>query len=135
VSFVFGSGGLCGVQVQYHDHAFGFEPSPGAVFAGRLVLDDGQRALLTALTAAEDECWYLGEDGERLSAEALFARSPWSTPGPAGPVKLLCRWLDLHDGTVRFNTPNLYLGEFFRWAALGGSVPYADPGAAADGGV
>jgi hypothetical protein len=115
------------VQVYYQEHAFEFEPLPGSAFAGRLVLDDGRRELLAALTAAEDECWYLGDDGERLPEDELFARSPWSCPGAAGPVKLLCRWLDLRDGTARFNTPELYLGEFFRWAALGGSAPDAEP--------
>jgi hypothetical protein len=103
------------VQVHYQEHAFEFEPSPGEGFAGRLILGDGRRELLAALTAAEDECWYLDADGERLPADDLFARSPWSCPGPAGPVKLLCRWLDLRDGSVRFSTPDLYGGELFRW--------------------
>lgn len=49
--------------------------------------------------------WYLDDDGERLPADRLFALSPWSCPGPVGPVKLLCRFLDLRDGSVRFNTP------------------------------
>ena len=108
------------MEVYYREHAFGFEPTPGAEFAGRLVLDDGQRALLAALTAAEDECWYLGDDGERLPADELFARSPWSCPGPACPVKLLCRWLDPRDGSARFNTPELYGGDVFRWMRPGG---------------
>jgi hypothetical protein len=117
--------GLTGVQVHYREHAFEFEPSPGELFAERLVLDDGRRELLAALTAAEAEGWYLDPDGERLPAVELFARSPWSCPGPAGPVKLLCRWLDLRDGAVRFDPPELYGGELFRWLRLGraGSRP------------
>jgi len=110
---------------------FEFEPSPGEAFAGRLALDDSRRELLAALTAAEDECWYLDADGERLPAEQLFARSPWSCPGPGGPVKLLCRSLDLRDGSVRFNTPELYGGEWFRWLRAGGESQDAEPGAAA----
>jgi hypothetical protein len=102
------------MQVHYHEHVFGFEPSPGEEFAGRLLLDDRRRGLLAALTASEDDCWYLGADGERLPADQLFALSPWSCPGPAGPVKLLCRFLDLRDGSARFNTPELYGGELFR---------------------
>ena len=109
-----------GVEIHYQEHAFGFEPTPGEEFTGRLVLDDGQRALLVALSAAEDECWYLDDDGERRPAENLFARSPWSCSGPAGPVKLLCRWLDLRDGSAHFNTPELYGGDLFRWMRPGG---------------
>jgi hypothetical protein len=108
------------VEVYYQEHAFGFEPSPGEAFAGRLILDDAQREQLAALTAAEDECWYLDDDGERLPADVLFARSPWSCHGPDGPVKLLCRFLDLRDGSVRFSTPDLYGGELFRWLRAGG---------------
>lgn len=107
------------MQVHYQGHVFEFEPSPGEAFAGRLALDDSRRELLAALTAAEDECWYLDADGERLPADQLFARSPWSSAGPAGPVKLLCRFLDLRDGSARFNTPELYGGELFRWLRAG----------------
>lgn len=108
------------MEVHYREHAFAFEPSSGEAFAGRLVLDDARRELLVALTAAEDECWYLDDGGERLPAEELFARSPWSCPGPDGAVKLLCRFLDLRDGSVRFNTPDLYGGDLFRWLRAGG---------------
>lgn len=55
-----------------------------------------------------------------MPAEELFARSPWSCPGPDGAVKLVCRYLDLRDGSVRFNTPDLYGGELFRWLRAGG---------------
>ena len=111
------------MDVYYHHHAFRFEPLPGEPFAGRLVLDDAGRELLTRLTAAEDECWHLDADGERLPPERLFARSPWSSSGPAGTVKLLCRWLDLQEGSVRFNTAELYPGESFRWLGAGGTEP------------
>jgi hypothetical protein len=103
------------VQVHFQQHAFEFEPSPGEGFAGRLLLDEAQRELLASLSAAEDECWYLDDDGERLQADELFSRSPWSCPGAGGPVKLLCRFLDLRDGWVRFNTPDIYPGDLFRW--------------------
>ncbi|MBN9517117.1 hypothetical protein J0H58_01140 [bacterium] len=118
------------MEVHYQGHGFAFEPSPGEAFAGRLVLDDRRREVLAALSAAEDEGWYLDASGERLPADELFARSPWSCPGPDGPVKLLCRFLDLHDGSVRFNTPALYGGELFRWLRAGGDAPDAEPHAA-----
>lgn len=108
--------------VQYQEHGFEFEPSPGEAFAGRLVLDDDHRALLSALTAAEDEGWYLDGGGERLQAAELFAKSPWSCPGPNRPVKLLCPWLDVRDGSVRFNTSELYGGELFGWMRAGESA-------------
>jgi hypothetical protein len=129
----FGDRGSSDVEVHYQGQVFEFEPSAGESFAGRLVLDDNRRELLADLTAAEDDCWYLDDDGERLPEGKLFARSPWSYPGSGGPVKLLCRWLDLRDGSVRFNTPETYLGEFFKWVALGGGTPVAGPSAAADG--
>ncbi len=110
------------MEVHYQGHAFEFQPSPGEELVGRLVLDDNQRELLSALITAQDECWYLDADGERLPAEQLFALSPWSCPGPAGPVKLLCRFLDLRDGNVRFNTPELYGGEWFRWLRSSGPL-------------
>ena len=103
------------MEVHYHEHVFEFEPSLGERFAGRLILDDSRRELLAALTAAEDECWCLDDDGERLPADRLFDLTPWSCPGQAGPVKLLCRFLDLRDGSARFNTPDMYGGELFRW--------------------
>lgn len=53
--FLLGGGGLIGVEVRYHDHVFEYEPSPGEMLVGRLVLDDCRRELLVALTASEDE--------------------------------------------------------------------------------
>lgn len=107
------------MDVRYNGHAFGFEPAPGESWSGKLVLSDDQRTRLARLVAAEDECWGLDADGERLPDDVLFARSPWSGPGPTGPVKLLCRFLDLRDGSVRFNTPETYPGDTARWARPG----------------
>ncbi len=113
------------MKVFYRHHAFEFEPLPDQEFAGRLVLNDRQRELLAQLEADEDENWYLDEDGERLPAEQLFAHSPWSCLGPDGPVKLLCRLIDLRDGTIRFNTLELYPGDLFRWMRTEGGAPDA----------
>lgn len=103
------------MKVYYQEHAFEFEPSAGAVFTGRLVLNDHHRRILATLLEAEDEFWYLDADGERLSPERLFALSPWSCRGPEGDFKLLCRSLDLLNGSVMFNTSEEYDGELFRW--------------------
>jgi hypothetical protein len=122
------------VDVHYRGHLFEFKPSLGEAYTGNLVLDERQRRLLIKLTDAEDDDWYLNADGERRPAEELFARSPWSTPGPGGPIKLLCRWLDVHNGTVIYNTPDLYGGELFRWVRSSGRGSPAEPDAAADRG-
>jgi hypothetical protein len=113
------------VEISYNEHVFEFEPLPGEAFAGRLVLDDARRELLRGLVADEDDCWYLDEDGERLPAEALFDLSPWSCAGPAGPAKLLCRFLDLRDGSARFETSETYPGDLFRWMRAGGGAQEA----------
>ena len=109
------------MEIQYEDHVFGFEPRTCEPFAGQLVLDGDRRELLARLVASEDECWYLDNDGERLPSERLFALSPWSCPGPDGPVKLLCRYLDLENGSVRFNPPESYPGELLRWVRTTGT--------------
>ena len=96
------------------------------------MLDDRQRERLATLSAVDDESWYLDSDGERLPADQLFARSPWSCPGPAGPVKLLCRFLDHRDGSVRFNTPELYCGDLFRWMRAGDEARDDEPVAPRD---
>lgn len=103
------------MEVFYQHHPFKFDPLPGDPYAGRLTPDDAARELLARLVDAEDECWYLDAEGERLPSAELFARSPWSCPGPDGPVRLLCRLLDLRDGSVRFNAPEAYPGDLFRW--------------------
>jgi hypothetical protein len=103
------------MEIYYHQHVFTFEPDADESFAGRLILDNVQSVLLASLLDAEYECWYLDADGQRLPDEELFGRSPWSCNGPDGPIKLLCRLIDLRDGSVRFNTPESYLGELFRW--------------------
>jgi hypothetical protein len=96
-------------EIHYRQHVFPFERFPGNRFEGRLLLDDARRELLVQLVEAEEGCWYLDKDGERLPGEQLFALSSWSCPSPAGPVKLLIRFLDLRDGRVLFSTPDLYL--------------------------
>ena len=55
----------------------------------QLVFDSYQQELLTALLATEEECWYLDEDGERLSSKRLFELSPWHVVGPHGPFNVL----------------------------------------------
>jgi len=103
-------------EVHYLQHVFPFERSPGDLFEGRLLLDDALRELLVRLVGAERENSCLDEHGERLPGKRLFALSPWSCPGPSGPVKLLCRFLDLRDGRVLFSTPDSYLeGGLFDW--------------------
>src|SRR5947209_8330642 len=96
-------------------------PLPGAPFAGWLALDDARREVLARLVAAEDECWCPDANGERLPADALFDRSPWCCPGPADPIELLCRFLDLRDGSIRFQAPETYPGDHYRWMRAGGS--------------
>ncbi len=95
-------------EVHYQRHVFGFARDAGELFAGRLLLDETQRALLVRLNEGEDEDWYLDEQGWRLPAEQLFARSPWSCRSETGTVKLLCRLLDYNDGRVLFSTPESY---------------------------
>ncbi|MEH2370539.1 MULTISPECIES: hypothetical protein [Nostoc] len=97
------------MQVYYQQHVFSFVLSPGDSFDGHLVLDNRHKQLLAGLLAAEDECWYLDENGERLPSEQLFALSPWSYLTPTGPIKLLCRFLDLRDGRAMFSTSESYL--------------------------
>lgn len=106
---------MTSMEVHYEKHGFDFEPAAGSSFTGRLKLDERSRELLARLVAAENEEWCLDQDGERLPAEQLFALSPWSYSGPHGLIKLLCRSLDLRDGSIRFNTPQQYAGEAFRW--------------------
>ena len=78
------------------------------------MLDDRQRELLATLSAVDDESWYLDSDGDAARPPISCSPAP-RVAGPAGPVKLLCRFLDHRDGSVRFNTPELYCGDLFRW--------------------
>ena len=104
------------MEVHYRGHVFCYERLPSESLDGHLLLDDGQRELLAWLVEAEDECWYLDDGGERLPAEQLSPVSPWSYPGPTGPVKLLCRFLDLRNGRAMFSTPETYLeGGLYDW--------------------
>ena len=99
-------------EVHYRGRVIPFEPSPGDVFQGRLLLNDDLREFIR--TEPEESC--LDDHGRRLPGAVLFARSPWSCPGPDGPIQLLCRFLNLHDGQVLFSTPDSYLeGGLFDW--------------------
>lgn len=104
------------MEICYLHHVFSFEPQPGESLAGRLSLNEVERTLLAGLVAAEDESAFLDDQGERLPPNLLFAQSPWSCSGPDGaPVKLLCRSLDLQDGSARFEKLESYPGDLFRW--------------------
>lgn len=99
-------------EVYYRNRVILFEPAPDDEFRGRLLLDDDLRELIR--TEPEDSC--LDDHGRRLPGSVLFARSPWSCAHPNGPIKLLCRFLNLHDGQVRFSTPDSYLEDgLFDW--------------------
>jgi hypothetical protein len=107
--------------LHYREHAFSYERFPGELLDGRLLLEAGQKELLTRLIESEDECWYLDAAGERLPAEQLFALSPWRWLSPAGTVMLLCRILDLRDGRALFSTPESYLeGGLHDWLRSSG---------------
>lgn len=99
------------MEVYYREHVFIFEPSPESTLEGHLRLDDQSRPLLAKLLESEDDDWGLDGDGERLPAEMLFQRTPWSLASPHGRVGLLCRLIELRDGSVLFNTPDTYPGE------------------------
>jgi hypothetical protein len=104
------------VEIHYRQYVFQFEQFPSDSLEGRLLLDDAQLQLLVQLVRAEDDCWYLDDDAERLPAAQLFERSPWSCPGPRDPIKLLCRILDLRDGRALFSTRETYLeGGLYDW--------------------
>jgi hypothetical protein len=103
------------MEVYYRDHAFIFEPDAESILKGHLRLDEKSRSALRHLIDSESDDWYLDADGERLPAEELFLRSPWSTNGPEGTVKLLLRFLNVGDGEILFNTPDRYFGEMYDW--------------------
>ncbi len=105
------------IVLRYRDHAFVFERAETHRYDGRLVLNDHDRQLLAMLTAAEPDDWCMDNNGERLPAEELFARTPWTYSGPQGPVKLLCRFL--WQDEARFETIESYAGELFDWVRFG----------------
>ncbi len=82
---------------------------------GHLRLSEEERGKLLRLTEAEDEFWYLDENGERLESKALFQASPWSFDGPDGNIKLLCRFQNIKSGEVWFDTEEGYPGELYKW--------------------
>jgi hypothetical protein len=102
-------------EVRCRDRVFPFARSDSEVLEGRLLLDDTARAMLDHLMKSESDDWYLDAEGNRLPAAELFERSPWSCPGPDGPVKLLCRFLDLRDGRVLFSTRESYSEGLYNW--------------------
>lgn len=108
------------MEIYYRDHAFIFEASTESPWTGRLHLNDQSRTLLAELIKSEDDNWCLGGDGERLPAEKLFLSTPWSVAFPQGRVGLICRFIDLRDGSALFNAPDTYLGELH--AGLRGRV-------------
>jgi hypothetical protein len=104
------------MEIRYREHVFQFEQLAIGRFEGRLLLEDSERRLLEELLAAEDDDWGLDQNGERLPRAQLFERSPWSSTGPAGSIKLLFRSLDIHDGRAMFSTRDSYLeGGLFDW--------------------
>ena len=103
------------MDVYYNSHRFHFEPTPGESSSGRLLLDQDQRARLGKLLEAEDENWGLDSDGRRLAPDKLFALSPWSARTPDGSLKLLCRFVNLKDGVIIFNTQENYPGDTTAW--------------------
>lgn len=98
------------MEIYYRDHAFIFEPSTQSPWIGRLRLDDQSRTLLAGLIESDDDDWCLDDDGERLPAERLFLSTPWSVTSPHGRMGLICRFIDLRDGSALFNIPDTYLG-------------------------
>ncbi len=97
---------------------FDFECSSRTELNGRLLLTETQREWLRDHESREsgaDSPWYLDGNGERLPAQELFNRSPWAIVSDSGNVKVLNRLLDLDTGEARFDLPDQYGGESFRW--------------------
>lgn len=104
------------VVVLCKDQPFAFVQNPDEPpFHGRLVLSPDLRQQLRRLQVWDDDDEGLDENGDRLPAEVLFGRSPWSYASPTGPVPLLCRFLDFATGSVSFQTPETYPGDLFAW--------------------
>jgi hypothetical protein len=97
----------------YRERAF--EARADGHFQVSLVLTAEQKVELRTLIESEVEDWYLDENGERLPAEVLFQRSPWSVATIEGQrVNLLCR-LNIETGEAMFSAPSTYGGEFHDW--------------------
>ncbi len=104
------------MNVNYETHLFHFEPSHEDPYKGRLQLDSQQKTLLAKLLNIERDDWELDRNGERLPADQLFALSPWSIAILGGRLKLLCRFINLQDGSVYFSTPDTYAGDTSSYA-------------------
>ena len=104
------------LALLYRDHEFKFELLQEDLLHGHLVLSDGQQEALRRLVEEECEDWYLDQHGERLVAEALFEKSPWSLVNAGGyRLKVLGRFLDIETGEAMFSAPSTYGGEFHGW--------------------
>jgi hypothetical protein len=101
-------------RLLYNNVSFDFECGSQDALRGKIVLDQSQRACLRELMEAEEE-WYLDGSGERLPAEALFEKSPWSIEKRGETVKVLNRLLNPETGEAWFQMPEDYGGELFRW--------------------
>jgi hypothetical protein len=93
-----------------------FEAHSDGRFQVSLLLTREQKVELGNLIESEEEDWYLDENGERLPAEVLFQKSPWSVATGGGQYqKILCRFLNLETGEAMFSVPSMYGGEFHDW--------------------
>jgi hypothetical protein len=110
------------VKLRFYDEELPFELIEYSDFSITclLVFDGETEEKLEKLCETEQDReeefgpWYLDENGERLEPEALFAASPWSLESPDGEIKLLARIREA-NGRIRFNTPDGYGGELFKW--------------------
>lgn len=99
-------------KIKYKEHLFDFETDSDDSLIGRIALSQKNRELLTRLLDEESEIeWYLDDNGERLPEDRLFALSPWSLIEASSSVKLLCRSMNIIDGSAHFQKQETYLGE------------------------
>jgi hypothetical protein len=104
------------LSLLYREYEFRFELLPGGLLHGRLLLSQEQREKLRNLVEAEEEDCYLDQKGERLPAEVLFEKSPWSLSSPDGQrLKILGRFLNIETGEAMFSEPSTYGGESHDW--------------------
>ena len=106
------------LKLQCKDQVLDFECTSATELNGRLVRSESQRAWLRDHDQREadtDSPWYLDSDGERLPVAELFSRSPWSLLVRTGSIKILMRFQDIDTGKARFDLPDQYEGESFRW--------------------
>jgi hypothetical protein len=110
------------VKLKFYGEEFPFEliEHSDCTITCLLVHTDETEEKFTELLEAQqireegDGEWYLDENGERLEPEKLFAASPWSLEYPDREIKLLFR-IQERNGKIRFNTPDGYGGELFKW--------------------